>query len=211
MSKRAVLFAGGNLYKMPKIKAGDLIVAIDSGLDHCQKHNVLPSFAIGDFDSASPGALAWAKAKQIPLLTYPAAKDQTDTQLAVEHVLSSGALEILIWGGVGTRLDHSLANVQLLLFIAQRGAQGIVSDGQQEIYLLQDQLTLEPQDGMCFSILPLSLELEGLSISGARYPLLGVHIDLGDTRTISNEFLEEPVELSLENGIALVFIYPKDL
>lgn len=211
MSKRAVLFAGGNLYKMPSIAAEDLVIAIDSGLEHCLTAELKPHVVMGDFDSASAAALAWAEKQQVEFIPYPPAKDKTDTQLAVEHAIKLGAQEIHLYGALGSRFDHSLANVQLLLYIAKLGAYGLVSDGRQKVYLLQDEMWLEPEAQMCFSILPLTLELEGLTIRGARYPLTDAQISLGDTRTISNEFMKQPVQLSLKKGIALVFLCPDSL
>lgn len=211
MQKRAILIAGGSLKRLPTIEAEDLVIAIDSGLDHSLAGNIIPKLAIGDFDSASPRALAWAKDQGVELVPYPPAKDQTDTQLAVEHALALGAERIYLYGGLGTRIDHSLANMQLLFLIASKGAWAVVTDGVQRVYLLQEHLELQPEAGFSFSILPLTLTVEGLTIRGARYPLQDATIELGDTRTISNEFQNRPVELSLQRGAALVFLYPQDL
>ncbi|HOB22488.1 MAG: thiamine diphosphokinase [Firmicutes bacterium] len=209
MVKKAILVAGGSLSQPPSIAQEDLVIAIDSGLEHCLRFQITPQLVLGDLDSVSEGALRWAKARQLKILTFPREKDKTDTHLAVEYAISQGAEEIQIHGGIGSRFDHTLANAHLLMTIARQGAQGMLTDGEQKIFLLEEELCLMPEKEMCFSILPLSFELSGLSIEGAFYPLENAAVSLGDTRTISNEFLDKPVKLTLKAGCALVCVCPR--
>jgi thiamine pyrophosphokinase len=211
MTEKALLFAGGTLTGPPAVSETDFVIAVDSGLDHCLKFQITPQLVLGDFDSVSHEALAWAKTRQLKIISFPPQKNKTDTQLAVEHAIALGAKRIEIYGGLGSRFDHSLANVQLLLYILELGASGMLTDGSQRVYLLTDEFTLLPERGMRFSILPLSLTIEGLTIRGARYPLTEAKIKLGDTRTISNEFTAQPVKISLRKGKALLFVCPRSL
>lgn len=206
---RAVLVAGGNLFQMPPALQNDFIIAVDSGLDHCRRFSLRPRLLIGDLDSVSPAALQWAEQIGAPHLPTKLGQELTDTELAVEYALAQGTKNILILGGLGSRIDHSLANLQLLPKIAKEGAKGEITDGRQRVLLLEQELTLPPAPGLNFSLLPLTPFLEGLSIRGAMYPLEEATIQLGKTRTLSNQFQDRTVELTLKKGLAFVFLYPQ--
>ena len=109
--KRAVIFSGGAFEKpdwvaLPK---DAMILCADSGLRHARALGISPDWVLGDFDSSSE------QPEGESVLRYPPEKDDTDTMLAVKQALSLGAEEIQIYGGLGGRFDHSIANVQTLL------------------------------------------------------------------------------------------------
>ena len=110
---------------------GDLLLAADAGCLKLEKAGLVPDLLIGDLDSMHTAP------EEIPLIRLPVEKDDTDTAYCVKEALKRGYRNILILGGLGgRRLSHSLANVQLLAFIRNAGAEGVLKRGKTEIRLL---------------------------------------------------------------------------
>ena len=185
-----------------------LIIAADAGARHLIQAGYLPDIAVGDFDSLSADELTFLEQSGCDVRKHPCAKNETDTQLATDIAIAAGAKDITIFGGIGGRLDHSLANIQLLVYMHDRGCTGKITDGVQTAILLTDSLKLVGwHPGDVLSILPLTPKLTGLSIEGLRFPLVEAEIQMGITRTISNEFTESGTGcLTLASGMAVVII-----
>lgn len=96
-----------------RIKNCETIIAVDGGLNHCDKMNIIPHCIVGDFDSVQPSLLAKYASKVTPLQR---AKDITDLEEAIEKASSLSAYaQVVIFGGLGGRIDHTLGNIFLLL------------------------------------------------------------------------------------------------
>lgn len=208
---RVLILAGGRLDDDgPERRLLDgpwgAVVCADSGADHALRLGLSPDFLVGDFDSI--GSAAARLFRNVPRQAHPSDKAKTDTQLAVEWALDRGFRSITIAGGIGDRFDHSLANAHLLAAIRRRGAEGVVTDGRQAVYLLQGELELIRPEGTVLSVIPLGARCQGLSLEGLRWELDRYDLELGDTRTISNEFTAAEARLRLEEGSALVVVGP---
>lgn len=205
--KRAVIFSGGAFEKpdwvmLPK---DAMILCADSGLRHARVLGISPDWVLGDFDSSSE------QPEGESVLRYPPEKDDTDTMLAVKQALSVGAEEIQIYGGLGGRFDHSIANVQTLRYLSEHGAVGSLCDA-------QNWMTVQPagtvrqyprRDGWYFSLLSLSDTCTGVTITGAKYCLQNGTLHANFPLGISNEIVAERAEISLQTGTLLV-LYTKD-
>ena len=208
---RILILAGGELHRdggQAHLLEGpwEHVAAVDRGAAHALALGLRPSVLIGDMDSIDPrDRLALAS---VPAILHPTDKDKTDTHLAVEWALSQGGREVVIGGGLGQRFDHSLANAQLLLVLQARGARGVVTDGRQAVYLLHSELELAAPAGYVLSILPLASGCRGLTLRGLRWELTDHDLIPGETRTVSNEFLDGPARLALKEGAALVITGP---
>lgn len=209
--RRAYIFSHGRLTSLPALGPDIVTIAADGGARHLLQAGLRPDIAVGDFDSLSAAELNLLSESGCRIVRYPAAKDYTDTQLAVELAIEEGAGDLTIFGGLGSRLDHSLANVMLLMLIHERGCAGRVTDGEQVVHLLLNELSVSGAAGDVVSILPLTPVLAGLTIEGLRYPLRDATIRMGESRTISNEF-EAPGagRITLRSGAAMVVQVPRD-
>ena len=86
---RAIIFANGQ-YEFPYCpEPHDLVIAADGGARHCLAHGIQPTVVIGDLDSLRPDELATLETGGAQILTYPARKDHTDLELAIELALQS--------------------------------------------------------------------------------------------------------------------------
>ena len=194
------VFGAGPFYGLVRSpQPGDCILAADGGYRHCQAAGLQPDLLLGDFDSLEtlpPG---------LETRTFPPEKDDTDTMLAVKAGLELGFRTFHLYGGTGGRMDHTLANLQTLGYLARQGARGYLYD-QHTVFtvLWNDRLTLPQRAEGIFSVFCLGGEATGVSIRGGQYPLdrgtLSPFFPLG----VSNHFQGQPVEVSVEDGCLLV-------
>lgn len=182
----------------------DLVICADGGGRHALRLAIKPDLLLGDFDSLSLSQCHGLQPAE--MISYPAAKDKTDGQLAVEEALRRGATDVVLAGALGGRLDHTLANVGLLRLVYRHGASGVATDGQQLAYLVVGELRLCGLAGQLFSPMPLSTRVEGVWLEGARWTLSGDALEIGDTRPLSNEFLGGRLRISVGSGELLVVV-----
>ena len=101
----------------------DLVIAADGGYDHLIELGLRADIALGDFDSVTSHEI-WDD-NICEKFTYPPEKDDTDMLLAIRLGLSKGYHSFAIYGGLGGRLDHTIANIQALAYLATNGAQAV--------------------------------------------------------------------------------------
>jgi thiamine pyrophosphokinase len=208
-SKRIVIFAGGDLGEDPAriIEPGDLLIGADSGALRLIELGFAPDLAIGDFDSVTPEELGTIRASSRRTeIVDPVAKDYTDTELAFRRALELEPDEIVIAGALGTRFDHSLANVHLLAAARKRGVRAVAVDGRNEIRLAfgGDRLTLRRTDRPTVSLLPLTPVVTGVTLEGFRYPLTDARLEIGQSLGISNVLEADEGSVSVGEGWLLV-------
>jgi thiamine pyrophosphokinase len=207
--KRIVIFAGGDLGDDPArlIRPGDLLIGADSGALRLIELGFAPDLAIGDFDSVTPDELEIIRrASRRTEIVDPMDKDHTDTELAFNRALEHGPEEIVIAGALGTRFDHSLANVHLLASARRRGVRAVAADGRNEIRLAAggDRLTLRRTDRPTVSLLPLTPVVTGITLEGFRYPLKDARLEIGQSLGISNVLEAEEGVVTVGEGLLLV-------
>jgi thiamine pyrophosphokinase len=165
---------------------------------------ITADIAIGDFDSVNKETYERLIKSKIEIKEYPVIKDKTDTELAVEYALDKGCNEILLIAALGTRLDHSFANVSLLKYIIERGSKGIILNKNNEIHLINNKIKLSGKAGDKLSLIPMTQKVCGITTKGLYYPLKNAEIAFGSSYGISNEFVEEEAFISIEEGLLLV-------
>ena len=205
------IFTGGKLAVGSMDELGlhlsqnDLIIAADSGYNNASRLGVRPGLLLGDLDSIDRGALAPDELEHIEKIIVPAIKDDTDTQLAVDTALERGADEIIIIGGLGGRLDHTLSTVFLLEYIKDKGARGVITDGRNRVRIMESGEELTIKRGYKYlSLVGLTDTCEGVSISGVFYPLKDAVLERKYAFAVSNEITADAAEISLSKGILLV-------
>ncbi len=184
----------------------DLVICADGGVDAARSRGLVPHLVVGDFDSASAAALAWARRRGARLVRYPPDKDRTDTDLAVEHALAAGARRVDIVGALDGRVDHALANVGLLLRAARRGVRARLLRGRAEVFVARGGMPLPGRAGDLVSLLPLFGPAAGITTAGLRYRLRGGTLRPGSTRGVSNVIVRPPAAVTVRRGWLLVVV-----
>ena len=189
----------------------DYVIAVDGGFSYCSQLKLKPDIVIGDFDSISQKGqteiekLKEQRPKQVLML--PSKKDDTDMLAALKHGLSLGYKAFRIYAGCGGRLDHTLANLQCLLYLKNHNAAGCMVDGDTMILALQNE-TLEFKENMegILSLFSMGKEARGVTLRGMKYPLTDYTMRNDFPIGISNEFTGQPACVSVRDG-ALICIF----
>lgn len=210
--RRAFIFTGGKTFcaeKMTDIPSDcDLIIAADSGCDTLRKFSedvktIVPDIILGDMDSYPKD-----KISQFPdavFCSFPPEKDDTDTGLAVDTALSFGCKEIIIVGGLGGRLDHTLANVFLLENIRKSGACGVITDGKNRAYLAEKENSFMLSSRKYLSLIPLDEEVYAIEMDDRfKYPYKTEKLSRRRFVTVSNEVRKDGAKITVGSGCALI-------
>ncbi len=202
--RKAYVFAGSPQAKCKKIKpeSDSLIVCADGGYTLAKKNGLTPHVMIGDFDTytAEPP-------KGVEVIRYPAEKDDTDTMLAVKLCLERGCNDITICGGMGARLDHTYANIQVLRYIMKKGAIGTLYDDDQYAVLQGPGIRVyDSMEGRVFSAFAFTEECTGVSLKGFKYPLKDGIIKSSFPIGISNRMIGRSGIVTVDSGVLLVII-----
>jgi len=204
------ILAGGRLRPAPRLRerlrAARLLICADGGLRTARRLGLRPAVAVGDFDSVSRPLVAWARARGATVVRYPAEKDRTDTELALEYAVRAGAAEVELFGALGGRLDHLLANVALLLRARARGVSVRIVDGEVEAFLATARTPVAGKPGDLVSLLPLSAYVTGITTEGLKYPLHNACLRAGSTLGISNEVVASHPEVRMRRGHLLIVL-----
>lgn len=195
-------------------KEYDTVVCADSGLNTAYRLGMPVHYFMGDFDSVSPEILeAYREGKvegseHCEWVRYPKEKDYVDTQLVLEWILEKGADEITFLGATGGRLDHFLANVNILMLALKQKVPAYIVDSRNRIRLNDSTLSIERQDmyGKYLSLLPLTSTVTGVTLRGLKYLIEDYTLEVGIARAISNEMDEtsDKAEILLRTGVLIV-------
>jgi len=206
--QRAFIFANGNLPNLDALRSivrpDDVLIAADGGLRHIFALGKAPYLLIGDLDSVNSVEIGTAAGMGCRVEPYPAEKDETDLELAIQAALKIGVKSIRIAAALGGRIDQSLGNLFLL---AQPHLQGFdirLDDGSEEVWLASKQAIIEGHPGDRVSLLPLGGQVEGVTTTALRYRLHGETLVPYLTRGISNEMLAERAQVVWQTGMLII-------
>lgn len=203
-----VIICGGIIKDYEKIKkyvqGAELVLCVDSGARHCRMLKVVPDFLIGDFDSISKEDFEALVEAGVEVIRYPAEKDMTDTEIAVQIASERGSSRIILLGAVGSRLDHSLSNLFMLKRMADLNIEGMIANEHNEIMLINKSITLEREEGVFISLLPLGGSAKGVTTQGLYYPLTDATLEVGSSWGISNRFVEKTATVTVKEGHLLI-------
>ena len=163
---------------------------------------IVPDLLVGDFDSLGTHPAG------VPVRVFPVEKDDTDMGLALEEGFSRGYRDFVLYGADGGRMDHYLANLQLLGGVSRRNAAArMVCDGC-DVYALTDgELALPRRDpGTIVSVFCHGSCAEGVTLKGLRYPLHRALLSCDRPLGVSNEYMSEVASVTVEKGTLLVYV-----
>ncbi len=214
--KCIVIGAGDLTVGAINVGEDDLVIAVDGGLDYCSVLEVEPDLILGDFDSVSQErkeALLDLQ-KQIPdrVIVLKPEKDDTDMLAALKLGLKFGYTSFNIYAATGGRLEHTIANIQCLLYLKNQDAVGYLMDGNGMIFVMQNEEvkfrnTLEGY----LSLFALGKSAKGVTIKGMKYELEQDTLTNDFPIGISNEFIGEEAVIRVEDGeLVCIISYVQD-
>lgn len=188
----------------------ELIIGVDKGCNYLFEAKVKPHYIVGDFDSSNLGVIDEIVRQGAVKYQYQCEKNFTDSEEAFELGISKNAKRIIFLGATGQRFDHTLGNLGLLLKALKSGVLSEIVDDRNKMFLINENTVIKrDKEYKYVSFLAYNSKVEEFSIKGAKYNLDKYTLEIGDSRTVSNEFITDEIRLELSNGSILV-VYSKD-
>lgn len=225
---KVLVITGGNIdddfaFSFLKKNKYDEVIAVDGGLAFADRAGIGITHLVGDFDTIDSGILEkYIHREDICVHQFIPEKDYTDTDIAVKLALRlltgdaarneaqplPGEKVLHILGGTGTRLDHVLANLQMLKNVMEAGVWGILADKNNHIQMIQGTYTLKRDAvfGKYMSLIPATMELKGITLEGFKYPLERASTRFGESLCVSNELIAEEGRITIEEGLAWMIL-----
>lgn len=205
---RCVIFGAGEYGKFQyEREENDYTIAADGGLDRLVKNDMIPDAVIGDMDSLTNAAyLGKAQERGTQVIRLPREKDDTDMLAAIKLGLEKGCEEFVIYGGTGGRLDHTIANIQCLIYLKNRNKTGILMEEKGRIELIRNERKSFPKDKKgIFSVFAVGADAYGVTEKGLKYELEHAIVRQEFPIGISNEFTGTESYIEVENGTLLLY------
>lgn len=206
--KKGLIIASGKIENLDmlrdQIDSHDYILCADGGARYIYNMDIKVDAIIGDLDSVDGEFPEFIDKNNIPIIKHPIEKDETDTELAIEHLIEQQCHEITLMGAIGSRMDHTLANILLLRKIASKNITGKIINENNTIFLGKDYQKLTRVDSHYTSIIPITLSGLVVTLKGFYYSLEDTHLEYGSTLGISNKIIDNEGEIFIKDGQALI-------
>lgn len=206
MKQTCLIFGAGEygaLTLTPADCSDGFLIAADGGYDRLRQWSMTPDLAVGDFDSLGHVP------EGVEVVQHPVMKDDTDMMLAVQKGLERGCTRFLLYGGLGGRLDHTLANLHILAFLARRGCPAFLLGEQTAITAVHNGgLTFAPEHTGTLSLFAWGGTAQGVTLTGLLYPLENGTLTPERAMGVSNEFLGRTAQISVDDGTLIALWRP---
>ena len=189
-----------------KPQTGDFMIAADGGYTYLQQRGIEADLVLGDFDSISE------RPRHKNVIELPTEKDDTDMLYALRVGLKKGYQIFHLYGGMGGRFEHTLANLQSFAFLADKGARGYLF-GHQDVTTVIKNAKIEftaDAEGF-FSMFSFSERCTGVFIKGLKYELADAQICNSFPIGVSNEFTGKDSEIAVKEGMAAMVFGIKNM
>lgn len=220
---KVLIITGGNIdddfaFSFLKNNRYDEVIAVDGGLAFADRAGIKITHLVGDFDTIDGAVLEkYIHREDICVHQFVPEKDYTDTDIAVKLAIElfSGRGTSLteekllhILGATGSRLDHVLANLQMLKNIMDAGIDGMIIDKNNQIQMIRGthHLKMEGIFGKYMSLIPATMDLSGITLQGFKYPLDRANTHFGESLCVSNELTAEEGWITIEEGTAWMIL-----
>ena len=181
------------------IKPDDFMICCDGGLRHTKELMVSPALIVGDFDSSDKPKT------DAEIIELPREKDDTDSFFAAKEAYKRGFRDFLLIGVFGGRIDHTLGNISLMLWLYNRGCRCIAVDDSSEMQIVGKETVYIDDTYAFFSLLCIDGPVSGVKITGAKFPLTNGTITPEYQYGVSNEVLPQTTAaVRVEDGVMLL-------
>jgi thiamine pyrophosphokinase len=199
-----LIFANGDMqlsnWIEPFLKSATAVIAADGGTRHLMALSRSPDLLIGDLDSLAAGVKEQLERGTTRILSRSPEKDETDLELALLYAVDTYDEEIIVFAGLGGRLDQMFANILLLMHPKLRRRDISFKTRYQRIWLIEEQATIRGETGDLVSLIPLGGDVLVRSTEGLRWPLRDEVLAFGLARGVSNEMLSEVASVRVHSG-----------
>ncbi len=204
---RTLIIANGNMDNNilhTILKPNDIIICCDGGSKYLFEEGIIPHYIIGDLDSSIPQIIQFFETKNVVFKKFNSKKDETDMELCIDFAISLGTNEIVILGAIGTRIDHTLTNINLLMKAEDANVKAVIVDNNNEIQIISNNITITGKKGDLVSLIPISTYVEGIDTTGLEYPLKNATMTIGKSLGVSNVMTSNLATVNIKSGYLLV-------
>ena len=188
------------------ISQEDIIYCADGGYLEVEKQGIIPHIIVGDFDSSPQPDITGVNIVKLPVI-----KDDTDTYYIARQIVKEGFTHAVFCGVTGGRPDHTFANIQMLKFLALNGVNAKIIDRNSTYTVVcNGEITIEAQKNCYFSVFSLDEKCLGVTEKGGFYEINDAEITNDFPIGVSNEFIGNPVTISVNKGSLLIITTKKD-
>ena len=185
------------------------VICVDGGARWARMLGIMPDWIVGDMDSITEADRKCMEQAGVCFKVFPQEKDFTDTQLALELALNEDCREIVVWGGAGSRLDHTLSNLFSAVLPVQKGVSVLFEAPGVDVYVINERLLLPGHPGDTVSLIVLGDKADGVVLRGFRYPLNGVVLEGRWQWAVSNVIVAKGPIVQVSSGVLAVFHYKR--
>lgn len=197
--KTCYIVGAGDFFGSFSPTEDDLVIAADGGYDTLCRLKIRCDLLIGDMDSINSAQNNTEK------IVFPVEKDETDMLLAYMEGSKRGYTDFCIFGGVGGRIDHTFANLSLLIYAKNAGhTMEIVADGYRIFAIKNEKIKLSSAPGSPLSVFAFEAEASGVCIRGAKYEAENIVLLPSFPLGVSNSFVSDTCEIEVKNGTLLI-------
>jgi len=202
---RIIILADGDWSDSDSLRelaeSATFVIAADGGHSRALERGWPVDEVVGDLDSVSPELRQRLLTGDGPAVhSYPEDKDWTDLELAIERALDRAPEEIVVLGALGQRIDHTLANLQLLELGIGRGVPIVLATDSETVRLADGMLALaNARIGDRVSLIP-QTKSAVVSTSGLKFALDHATLQRAASRGISNAVSATPVAIDVHEG-----------
>lgn len=196
--KTCYIIAGGPFDGFfDKIEESDMVVTADKGYEYAKAENIRIDYAIGDFDSTN-------KPDFDKLIILNPIKDFTDTEAAIRFAIERGYENITIYGGLGGREGHTVANIKTIFHYKNKDVNIKLKAKNKEVFVVDSKFTYDYQDKDFYVSIFSLAESSVLDIRGLYYELDNYEMKNDDSLGVSNQTNERDFEINVKKGSLLV-------
>lgn len=183
------------------------VICADGGARHLEAAGIPPLLIVGDMDSLDAASQQDYEARGCRIIRHPRRKDETDTELALHEAFRMEPAEVWIWGALGHRIDHALANITLLVRGKEKGIAVKLIDGWCEVFLIDRRRILEGEAGQTVSLFPYWGPVAGVTLTGFEFPLTKAVMEIGRPYGVSNRMTARKGIIEVDSGCLLAVRY----
>jgi len=183
----------------------DYIICADGGANHTYNMDIAPDYIIGDLDSVQVEIVSYYENCGVLFEKFPSKKNETDTELCIYLADKLKAKEIHFIGALGGRIDHTMANINLLYCVRQMNIVPKILSEKEQVYIaMNEEITIYGNKGDTISVIPINGDAKGVTLTNLEYPLNNYDMKFYSPLGISNVMLDKECKLKVENGSILI-------
>jgi thiamine pyrophosphokinase len=179
----------------------DYIICADGGANHTYNMHIIPDYIVGDLDSVKSEIIDYYKNHKVKFEKFPTKKNETDTELCIYLADKLKAKEIHFIGALGGRIDHTIANINLLYYVRQKNIiPRIISEKEQLYIAINEEVIINGNKGDTISVIPTNGNAKGVTLTNLEYPLNNYDMKFYLPLGISNVMLNKECKIKVDDG-----------